>query len=68
MTGIPVARANARNDVDPCLVVDGRETTAGGDRIGLRIDRTDLGRVRAQRCAGSGATSDSWMLPASGSM
>ena len=43
MSGVPVARANARNDVDPFFVVDGRERLQRGNRIGLGIDRADLG-------------------------
>ena len=40
MPGVPVARANAGNDVDPFFVVDRRERLQRGDRIGLRIDRS----------------------------
>ncbi len=43
MPGVPVARANARNHVDPFFVVDRRERLQRGNRIGLRIDRADLG-------------------------
>ena len=39
MPGIPVARANARYHVDPCLVFDRLERLQRGDRIGLGIDR-----------------------------
>ena len=42
MPGIPVARANAGNDIDPLFVIDRRKRLQGGDRIGLRIDRGDL--------------------------
>ena len=43
MAGVPVARANARNHIDPFFVVDRRERLQRGNRIGLRIDRADLG-------------------------
>ena len=43
MPGVPVARANARNHVDPFFVVDRRERLQRGNRIGLRIDRADFG-------------------------
>ena len=43
MPGVPIARANPRNDVDPFFVVGWREELQRGERIGLRINRSDLG-------------------------
>src|SRR6478735_2110226 len=39
MPGVPVARANAGNDVNPLFIVDWRERLQSGNRISLRIDR-----------------------------
>ena len=50
MSGIPVARADAGNHVDPLLVFDGLERLQRGLGIGLGIDRSDL-RSPARRVA-----------------
>ena len=43
MPGVPVAGTHARNHVDPFFIIDRRERLQRGNRIGLRIDRADLG-------------------------
>ena len=68
MAGIPVACAHAWHDADPVLIRDRPEGIEAGHGIGLGIDRGHLGRPRAVLRRFSAATSDSWMLPASGSM
>ena len=43
MPGVPVTRADARNNIDPFFVVDRHERLQRGNGIGLGIDRADLG-------------------------
>src|SRR5665213_552107 len=50
MAGVPVARANARDGVDPGLVFHRPERTERCDRVGLRINRLYFGAT-ARRVA-----------------
>jgi hypothetical protein len=42
VTGVPVARANARHGRKPCLVVDRLESVERAKRVGLGVDRSDF--------------------------
>ena len=50
MTGVPIARAHAGHGLEPGLVVDRAKGIERGDRVGLRVDRRDLG-ASARRIA-----------------
>ena len=50
MSGVPVARAHARHDLNPSLVIDRAESIERGDSIALRVDRRHE-RTPARRIA-----------------